>query len=870
MAETRHSAVSGLLAGWIRLVRRGAWFVLILSLLGSAAAATYTATHLGMNTNTLDILSEELPLNQNRRILEDAFPTEYRTIIAVVEADTAAAAETAASRLAEALSGDRAHFHSVFYPDGDPFFRRNALLYLDLEPLYVLSDDLARAQPLLAGLRDDMTLRGLSSLLVQVLEDTSEDGASLQAALGEMADTVERVAAGRPASFSWRSLFDAALQEEAVAGRRVMILEPVIDYGSLQPATPAVEAVRRTVEALGLTPENGVRVRLTGQLLMFQEEIDSVQRGVGFVSLVSLLLVLSLLLVGLRSIPMVAATLVTLVMGLIWTACFAAVAVGELNLMSITFAVLFIGLSVDFGIHFALRTREAIDQGASPAAALESAAAKVGGALLLAAVAAAIGFLSFLPTTYRGLSELGLIAGAGMFIALFANLTVLPALLSLMPPKPAPLGHAEAGLDRWLSVTARRPGRVVVGALLLGLAAACALPFVRFDDNLLNLRDPESESVAALLDLMDDPRIEPFKASTLAADEAAARELGDRLLALPEVERVVTLLDFVPSDQEEKLDVLSDIWLLMGTALTPAEARAPPTADERRAAIERLRSAASTVTAGGLQPGAGRLAAALERTDTSETGLLRLETALLGELPGVLDGLAEALDAAPVELERLPAALVEGMRTDDGRMLVEIYPAEDLRDEAERLQFVEAVQAVAPRASGEPIIVTEAGRAVREAFIEAGAYAGVLVFLLLVVVLRSLVDAAMIMAPLALATLLTMAAGVAFGLPLNFANVIVLPLLFGLGVAGGVHIVVRDRELRSGDLLRTYTPRAVVFSALTTIGSFGALGLSSHPGTASMGILLTIAITLAALCTVVVLPALRRVVRGAAPAIAGD
>ena len=455
-----------------------------------------------------------------------------------------------------------------------------------------------------------------------------------------------------------------------------------------------------------------------------------------------------------------------------------------------------------------------------------------------------------------------------MFIALFANLTVLPAMLSLMPPKPAPLNIGKAGLDRWLGLTARPERRVVVGALLLGLAAACALPLVRFDDNLLNLRDPESESVATLLDLLDDPRIEPFKASTLAADAAAAEDLRARLLALPEVEKVETLLDFVPPDQDEKLEVVADISLLVGPALVPGEARPPATPRERRAAVERLQSAAAT--AGASVPAAARLAAALERLDATDAGLIELEAALLGELPDVLDRLAEALEAEPVELEGLPSALVTRMRTADGRMLVEIYPAEDLRDEAERRRFVESVQRVAPRASGEPIIVTEAGRAVRHAFLEAGAYAGILVFVLIVLVLRSLVDAAMIMAPLALATVLTMAAGVAFGLPLNFANVIVLPLLFGLGVAGGVHIVMRDRELRSGDLMRTYTPRAVVFSALTTIGSFGALGLSSHPGTASMGILLTVAITLATLCTVVVLPALRRVVRGSAPAMAGE
>jgi predicted RND superfamily exporter protein len=205
---------------------------------------------------------------------------------------------------------------------------------------------------------------------------------------------------------------------------------------------------------------------------------------------------------------------------------------------------------------------------------------------------------------------------------------------------------------------------------------------------------------------------------------------------------------------------------------------------------------------------------------------------------------------------------VSRKRAADGRILVEIFPRADARLQENRQAFARAVQTVAPDASGEAIIATEGGQAVVEAFYEAGTIAAVLIIIMLLWVLRSIPDALMVMAPLILAALLTMAISVLFGVSLNFANVVVWPLLLGLGVASGIYMVLRDRQEPETQLLETSTPRAVLFSALTTITSFGSLAIVPHPGMASMGLLLTIAITLSLLSTVIVLPALRAVFCG--------
>ncbi|HSR72458.1 MAG TPA: lysylphosphatidylglycerol synthase domain-containing protein, partial [Kiloniellales bacterium] len=792
--------------------------------------------------------------------IDEAFPQLSDNITVVVEAATPEASRRAAEALAEALRDDPARFRQIFYPEGASFFRRNGLLYLGMDELQALADRLARAQPLLSALAADPSLRGLADALEPALAaETDIPRDELRTALARIAEVIEALdeTPDAPRILSWHALL--AGEETGWRGgpedrRQLMTVQAALDFGSLAPADAAIDAVRDAAERLGSSEAEDLSVRLTGSAVLFQEELRSVQRGLGLVALLSALLVGGLLTLGLRSARLVLATLVSLAIGLALTAGFAALAIGELNLISVAFAVLFIGLGVDFGIHFALRYREAVEtQG--PGGALVAAARGVGGALTLCTVAAAAGFLSFLPTDYRGVSELGLISAVGMVIALFVNLTVLPAILKLWPLNPTGRELRIPAVARLERTLMDRPRPVIAGALLLGLVSVALLPQARFDDDPLNLRDPESESVSTLLDLMADSRVEPYGAELLAPSLARAEAFAERLEALPEVASTTTLADFVPQAQEAKLAIIDELAFFL-TPLFAVPSRAPPGSEETAAALIRLREALRAAD-GSLAPAASRLATALDGLAFADPAMqARLKQALLGSLPDLLGDLEAALMAGPVGREDLPPALRERYLAADGRARIEIAPAADLRDPAAREAFVASLQAVAPQVAGLPVTITEAGEAVVRAFAEAAMLALAAVLVLLLVVLRSLRDSALVLAPLMLAALLTVTATVLLGIPFNFANVIVLPLLFGLGVASGIHIVLRARRTGVAAVLTTSTPRAVLFSALTTIGSFGALALSDHRGTASMGVLLTIAIALTLVCTLVVLPAL--------------
>lgn len=857
---------SSLLARLVGGIRRYPVPVLVAAAIVTLVVGALTVANLKINTSAIDLMDPNLPFMKNVFEFDRAFPQETDTIVIVVDAETPELASEAARKLADALKPHTAEIKDVFYPAGDPFFQRHGLLYTSPAEIEALSPELARAQPLLSSLNADPSLRGLAEVLtlsLTHLDEMGSDGkvpAAFDRILAQMAATIREVAAGSARPFSWESLFAGGLESShGDRHRQIIIVEPILDFSALKAAGPAEDLIRKTISELQLTPENGVRVRLTGELLMLQDELVSVEESSGVANVVTLVVVIGLLAVGLKSFRLVLGTLAALAVGLTITSALGLLVFGQFNMISVAFAVLFIGISVDFGIQYSLRYQELVDRGIPAGLALEEAAAAIGPALTLAAACAAIGFLAFLPTSYRGLAELGAIAGMGMVVAPITNLTILPACIALFPTRPRDPSRETLGLQRPVQHVVEHHPRVVVGlALALALISATQLPKVRFDDSALNLRDPSAESVATTMELLDDPLVDPYRATILAADQAEAERLAEKLRALPEVRQVTTLSDLVPADQEEKLRLIEDMALFMGPALSPPPPAEPPSPAEERAALARLEEAARAAGS----PGATALAEAISRLPASDATLAALRQALLGDFPQAMRRLALLLEAEPIDLDDLPKALRTRKQAPDGRVLVEVFPKADARLQENRQAFAAAVQSVAPDASGEAIIATEGGRAVLRAFLEAGVITAVLICALVLWVLRNISDAMMVLAPLLLAALLTMAISVVAGIPLNFANVVVWPLLLGLGVASGIYMVLRDRQEPTVQLLETSTPRAVLFSALTTIASFGSLAIVKHPGMASMGRLLALAISLSLISTVIVLPALRAVFCG--------
>ncbi len=843
---------------WTAWIARGRRVVLTVAALLTILAVVAIGRELGISTNTVDMISPEVPFRQHANAFNAAFPELNNTIVAVVDAPTPERADEAAEVLAGRMR-DAPEVADVYLPGSD-FLKRHGFLYLEPDSLAALIDRLAEAEPLLAELARAPTLAGLAEVFALAAE-RGEDAslAGFDRLLDEMAVSARAMAEGRPRNLSWQALLRPDGDDDAAQGfagtRRFVVLQPVLDFARLKPAAAAIAEVRTTARRLERETRGAVRVRLTGEAVIEHEEMETVEAGGSLAALLSLLAVSAILLTGLRAPRLVAASLVTLLAGLVWTAGLAAVVVGELNLISVAFAVLFLGLGIDFCIHYALRYRE--EGGCEVTPAIVTAGKGVGCALLLSALCAAVGFFAFLPTAYLGLAELGLIAGLGMFVAAAASLTVLPALIALWRPR---RGYSEAGttVQREQTWLIRHRRAVLGGATMLGLAAAAVAPMVDFDFNPMNLRDPDSGSIQAFNDLAADPRTTPYVVNVLAPDLETAATLAGRFRADPAFGGARTLASFVPDRQDEKLAILGDAAFFLAPLLMETGGEAASDAGERAAGYDRLLAALPSLASaeGEVGRAAGDLQANLAVFEGTPD-LAALEERWTVYLPRTLDFLRQALEVGPVARADLPPELVSRWIASDGHARVEARPADALTDNGDIRAFAETSLAISDRATGAPVVIHEASAAVVRAFVEATAYAGLGIVLLLALTLRCLRDVVMTLAPLVLATVLTLATAAIFGIPLNFANVIVLPLLMGLGVSSGIHLVLRARQSATTEAaLVSSTPRAVLLSVLTTLASFGTLIVSDHKGMSSMGALLTIAVAFTLLSVLVVLPCL--------------
>ncbi|TAN46962.1 MAG: hypothetical protein EPN26_14460, partial [Rhodospirillales bacterium] len=495
-----HAKTLELLSAVIRWIHRHALPVALAFAVLVCVSGYTAATHLSIRTDTGGMLSPDLPFQKISSKLSEAFPHIKDTLLVVVDGDTPDLADDAALALARELRALPEIFPDVQDIEGDPFFRTNGLLYEDLGNLERLSDRLAKAQPFLASLWKDPSLRGLFHLLGMAIEaerkGLTNEGMSVAPVLDSLAEVAEAQAEGGFKTLSWRNMMNGG--DSSKKGRRFILVAPAIDNSSLSPGKLSMNKVRELARKLDLTPDHGVRVRLTGSVALAHEELKSVEEGMGWANLAALSLVIGLLVIGFRNARMVLAVLLTLLAGLVISSAYASLAVEKLNLISVAFAVLFIGLGVDFGIHFALRFREARERGELVPDSLVWAGRTVGGPLALCALTAAIGFFSFLPTDYLGLAELGHIAGVSMFVALVCNLTLLPALLTLLKPK---LVRAAPEQVTGEGLVLGHPKIVTTIAVLLALGGAAFLPLVGFDFDPLRLKDPKSESVSTLFDI---------------------------------------------------------------------------------------------------------------------------------------------------------------------------------------------------------------------------------------------------------------------------------------------------------------------------------------------------------------------------------
>lgn len=822
------------------------WITLITFLVLTILSGVYIFKNFQINTDTSNLISSKLPWRQKEIAFDKAFPQHSKTIIIVIDAATSEQADEASQKLAYELTKNKTYFEKIILPQSGVFFERNGLLFLKSEEVQDISDKLIRSQAMLNTLASDPTLRGFSTALgyiAQGIQNGSLNIPDLKDKLLYITNCLEEIVEGKKRAFSWNLLFFGENLNQS-DHRRFIYVKPILDFGSLMPGQKASNHIRAEAVKLDLDNKNGVRVRLTGPVPMADEEFGTLEEGALLNFLITITFLILILWFALRSFRLILAVVLALFSGLTLTAALGLFLVGAFNPISVAFAVLFVGIGVDFGIQYTVRYREERFKIKSLEDSIKNASRIVGKPLAVAAAATTAGFFSFLMTDYKGVSELGLVAGLGMIIAFFTSITISPSLFVLLKPagEKREIGYKNLmALDLFM---AKYRWPLMIATILAVTAGLPKLFQIEFDFNPLNLRSREVESISTLMDLMNDPNTTPDKISIISNSLSDAKTIASKLKDLKEVKFTRTLDDLIPKHQDEKLKIIEDTKELLYPSLYPIELKEKPDENEtKEALIETSNVFLSTKT--NMEDAdilIKRLGNVLKKiSDLPKLQKQDLENSLLHGFKVKLEQIKKLLNPYVVREENLPEDLKEEWITKDGRARIEISPSVNTKENQAIKQFAKAVLAVAPEATGPPILIQQSADTVVRAFIQAGVLALLSVIIILFLSLNRIFDVFVTLVPLLLASIVTLELTVIFHLPLNFANIIALPLLLGVGVAFKIYYVL---AWRSGVIYLLASPltRAVVYSAMTTATAFGSLWFSNHPGTSSMGKLLALSL----------------------------
>lgn len=832
--------MTNLLVRWVAFVTRSARITLALILAMTIGLGWIAVTQFRINSDLGQLIDQTSDWRVDFDNFQAQFPDLVKTAVIVVSSTSIAEVEEVTEDIVAYLNARQDRFSAIAAPGSEPFFRDHAFLYLDADQLDQMVDRLAEAQPLIARIAETPDLGTAFDLLHDAY--SQETDAPLDLLTEHLVASGQSVLNGDQGTVRWADVF---FQNESTRYQLIFV-KPSSSFDMTLPDAEVMAELRAMRD--GLTLPGNTRVQFTGEIPLQHEEIEAAIEGVTLAGWLALALLFLVLLVGVRSGKIIAATFSMLAIGILWTSAYAMLTVGEYNTLSLVFVVMFFGLGVDFALHFSLRFQEESRRGDNLIqAALVASTRSVGGAIALCSLTTAVGFLGFWPTAYQGLADLGVISAGGMFIACFLTFTYLPAFYQVFG-QPRAFQMELPNSDKAVHWLLQRRRMVIMALAVGGGLAAYGASRASFDYSVLAIKDAQSESMLALRELQREGLSTDYQLSVVGegpVDKA-------RLEALRVVGEVVLPEDRVPVDQADKLAALEDVQFMFWDFLS-AELKEPE--GDLRSARE---SAANLVQE---LPQDDALSALLDEFSTaSDSQWHAWEAAVLDDLVREMAWLQRALVVEQIGFDDLPASVRSRLITASGQHLSVILPEDNIAEVDALSDFITDTRQVYPNATGRPVLEWGVGQIVLGAFQEALLFAVVGIGFILMLALKQVRTALLVLGPLALAALCSFAVIVLIDIPLNMANILVLPLIFGLGVDNGIHVV--ERYLGEGDvdqLMQSSTPRAVVLSTLTTIGAFAALSISPHMGTASIGVLLTVAISFLLVFTVFLLPVLLEV-----------
>lgn len=862
------------------LAARHPWLVLLLALILSALSLWFTSQRMEFLTGRDDLMPKNTSFNRDYREFRAEFGS-MDDIVVVIESADAERAGVFGGRLHDALAKDKKHFSELFYPYALPFFRKNGLLFMPLEDIKELHQNLTLAAPVLKELSRSPSVQTLFTYMTGTMERYSagEKGelSGILFMLDKLGAGFESFAGGQGGTPSLEGFFMSSDSSFAKAGRQqVLTVLPVRTMEGFVPAGAAISVVRAEIAKLKALPEfKGVTVGLTGSPVLENEEMSTSQKDIALATVVSLILTVILLLIAFRGILNVCAAMVTLLVAISLSFGFATAAVGHLNILSMVFAIMLIGIGIEYGIQLVLRYQEELRLGKSELEAIRIGLNRNVWAIVMAAATVAAAFLTFIFTDFKGIAELGIIAAGGVAICVIVTFTVLPAMLVLLArhrkKRPAKNVKVESQKAKLSAVLFGHPKVVIAATAICCVASLYPLSKIGFDYNLMNLQAKGLESVTYAYKLMKSKENAGYFAVVTAGSAAEAAQKSKVLEALPTVDHVVSLNSMIPERQEEKLAELAAIRQeLSGVNPTAYEEdlslmELPTVFENFRNATFKLKAKLAAEQRPEAKQVAGFLAildkffATLEKErDRNAVGMLQeFQGGMFAELPRKIALLKQSLNAEPVTEGDIPPELYSRFVGKSGKYMLQVVPKGEIFDRKPLKSFLDEVRRVEPHATGEPVMVYESMTIMRDAYRLAFMYAFAAIVVILLIAFRSIKFTLIGLIPLVVGILFMIAGMWLFGISFNSANIIVMPLVLGIAVDSGIYIINRYRreDESAGAVVTSSTGVGVLLNTLTIMASFGALMVAHHQGVFSIGVVMSLGMVACQIAFMITLPA---------------
>ena len=869
------------------------WWVLSVSLVLAALSIGFTATHLQFNTLREDLISKDMKFHALYQQYRERFK-DFDGMIVVVEGEQPEAMKQFADQLVKRLHNRSEISSEIYYKVDTGYFKDKSLLFLEPDALEQLSTKLkshqefleqVNASPglstLLTSLNREISAGVVDTLLTDMLGMEDEDAEKDDAAdLGLLISLLEQMARQVEGDTAYRSPWGAFLVEEnnplredgylvSDDGRLLfLLLNPQETEGDFAGSKNAIEGIRAIVKELAPNfPE--ITVGMTGGEVISSDEMFTTHSDVKNASKYALVGVALLFMLFYRGVTEPLLAVFTLLVSIAWAMGYTTLAVGHLNIISVVFTTILIGLGIDFGIHILCRYREERRLGSGVCLAMRNTLQQTGRGNLAGAVTTAIAFGAMVFTDFVGIVELGIIAAGGIILCWLGMVLLLPALISLeerwrkpVHILPERVGKRDALFEKIYS------HYYIIIFVFLGVLMGCGYlsKDLYFDYNLLNMQAKGTEAVRFEMKIIENAKRASWNAALVADDMQDAKEKYRILKAMPSVGKVESLLTAIPENQEVRIEQVKTLAPLIDAFEVKSDDE-PFSLQAIRDTLNNIRFKLRKKEKEGEQDDvyeasrqASRLELVLKNTDpkTATTRLQGFSNTLFVDYRSKIADLKRSVHPVPVQVEDLPQDLKDRFVSTDGKYLLLVYPSINIWEREAMEKFLYEMRRIDPDVTGNAVHMFESSRLMIDAYISAGLYALAAIFLYLMLTLRNLRTTFLVMLPTLAGAVLTLGMMRLTGVQFNLANLVILPLILGIGVVDGVHILHRWRETPDCEMnvISKSTGQAVILTSLTTMIGFGSLMVADHQGVYSVGLVLMLGVASCMITSITLLPAL--------------